>query len=425
MFLRCNITTFDQHLAFDYARKEGADVICCSWGYKAEIEAPIDVKNSIFNAATFGRVRNVNGNLRALGCVILFAMTNEFKDNGGFFPDISSLARVIAVSGSTDQDKYSGAGYGDIMEVLAPTSGGNLRITTTDVRDTKGYNYEHKEPGIKCEDMDDLDYTLCFGGTSAACATTAGVAGLILSAEPDLFRRDVQRILQDTADKIDDSTGNYNSENGYSTGSMGISTHGYGRINAFEAVRVAAQGVDVFLRDHRLDWGNTSRVNNQNRYPEGNPVSATELTSKAIKVTETENGVYASVLVRNRGPINATGVTVELYACIGGENPPDFSLSSNEWQMVKPEAEGDNIIDVPYCGSSVAGLSTDPVKTVTFSVSNDSLNAAPGQHVYLLALAYCEDDPISFDLTKTSKAKLLASDDNNITMLRITWGQFP
>ncbi len=423
MFLRCNITTFDQHLAFDYARGEGADVICCSWGYKAEIEAPIDVRNSIFNAATFGRVRNVNGQRRALGCVILFAMTNEPNDNGGYFPDISSLERVIAVSASTDQDKRSGAGYGDMMEVLAPTSGGTRSIFTIDVTGTAGYNNENPKAG--CSDLKDLDYTQCFDGTSAACATAAGVAGLILSAEPNLYRRDVQRILQDTADKIDDSAGHYNPDDGFSMGSEGISTHGYGRINAFEAVLVAANGVDVFLRDHRLDWGNTSRVNNNNHYPEGNPISTTAFTSKAIEVTGTENGVDVSVLVRNRGPITATGVTVELYTYAGGENPSDFSLGANEWQLQQPETEGDNIVDVPYCGSSVAGLSTDPIKTVTFSLSNDSLNAALNQYIYLLAMAYCDDDPISFDLTKTLDAKLLAADDNNITMLRISWGQLP
>src|SRR3546814_8319546 len=88
-----------------------------------------------------------------------------------------------------------------------------------------------------------------------------------------------QRILQDTADKIEPTVAAYDPDTGFSfatdaptpqgQGSLGGvgSTHGYGRVNAFEADRLVAPaaaggqcGVGAFLRDNRLDWGNTERT---------------------------------------------------------------------------------------------------------------------------------------------------------------------
>src|SRR3546814_10930914 len=90
-----------------------------------------------------------------------------------------------------------------------------------------------------------------------------------------------QRILQDTADKIEPTVAAYDPDTGFSSptaaptpqgqGSLGGvgSTHGYGRVNAFEAVRLVAPaaagghgGGDAFLRDTRLDWGNTEKPSN-------------------------------------------------------------------------------------------------------------------------------------------------------------------
>lgn len=48
-------------------------------------------------------------------------------------------------------------------------------------------------------------YTGKFGGTSSATPLVAGVADLVLSANPELRAREVREILQSTADKISDS----------------------------------------------------------------------------------------------------------------------------------------------------------------------------------------------------------------------------
>lgn len=225
MLLRCNIWTYDQHLAFHYARTKGADVICCAWGYRHGIPVPQNIKNAIYWAARKGRDK--------LGCVIVFAMTNDEIDNSGSCPDISALPEVIAVSGATDEELCSGYGFGACLDVLAPTSGGTRSIVTTDVRGNDGYN-PGSVAGSPPADLNDPNYTRFFGGTSAACATTAGVAGLVLSANQNLTRIKVQQILQEMADKIDGANANYDSA-GHSC------THGYGRINAFKAVSAALE----------------------------------------------------------------------------------------------------------------------------------------------------------------------------------------
>lgn len=139
----------------------------------------------------------------------------------------------------------------------------------------------------------DPSYLNCFAGTSASAPLAAGAAGLLLSVRSGLDRVQVQRLLQDTTDKIDPSRGAYDPATGFGSpwryvkqrdpvkgGWRAVradlpATHAWGRINAFEAVRIVApsttkwsrnddqwrggNGVDVFIRDNKLDWGNTEQ----------------------------------------------------------------------------------------------------------------------------------------------------------------------
>jgi subtilisin-like proprotein convertase family protein len=114
---------------------------------------------------------------------------------------------------------------GTAPQLNAPTPGNG--VFTTDLLGAAGY-----EVG---------DFVGSFGGTSSACPVVAGVAALVLSANPDLTAEQVKRILQDTADKIVDRDadpqlgmrlGTYDT-NGYSQ------WFGYGKVNAFKAVQAA------------------------------------------------------------------------------------------------------------------------------------------------------------------------------------------
>ena len=218
--------------AFDHAVAQGASIISNSWGYSIGTPLFDDIVDAINHAAVNGR--------DGLGSVVLFAMHNDHVDDCiGETPDISSLENVIAVSGSTNQDrKVVMAGFGACMDLLAPTwrgkfpndpFTGTLNITTTDRSGDVGYNNSFEDPNEAEPELANRNYTNSFGGTSSATPLVAGIAGLLLSLNPDLTRTEVQQILQHTAEKIKPDVANYNA-NGFS------STHGYGRVNAHRAV---------------------------------------------------------------------------------------------------------------------------------------------------------------------------------------------
>lgn len=110
-------------------------------------------------------------------------------------------------------------------------------------------------------------YTNNFGGTSSATPLTAGVAALILSANPRLTWVEVRQILRDTAIKIDvnnsdpvgqwlDAAGNPSRTSG--NPAVFSQWYGYGRVDASAAVQRAltfVEAQDVFVRDNLADVG--------------------------------------------------------------------------------------------------------------------------------------------------------------------------
>ncbi|MCA9885927.1 MAG: S8 family serine peptidase, partial [Anaerolineae bacterium] len=252
---------------FEYAiamRNAGINlaVLNNSWGYSNPANVvPTTVANAI-NAATNA------------GIVVLFAGGNQ-NSAGWCNASLPSLANIITVSSSTSLDQkaiggsgFDGSAFGNCIDLLAPSfhvDAGTLGITTTDRSGNAGYN----GIGTICvgglPEQTDTNYTNCFGGTSSATPLTSGVVGLILSSNQSLSNVDVQRLLQDTADKIEPGIAAYDESSGFSSPATGIATHSWGRLNAFEALRIAAPitdgghgGVDIFIRDNQLDWGNTT-----------------------------------------------------------------------------------------------------------------------------------------------------------------------
>ncbi len=202
------VTTSDQLTqAMDYAWQEGAEIISNSWGGTTPDQALTD---AIHRAKTEGR----NG----LGCVILFSSGNEGYGNVNYPGNLDDVIAVGAAnmfdekknSGSRDYNRKWSANYGSALDVVAPTI-----VYAPDIQGSAGYV--------------DGDYFDHFGGTSAACPNAAGVAALVLSANSAYTSDDVQNVLQQSADKIERYT--YNSS--------GWNKHvGYGRVNAYNAVRM-------------------------------------------------------------------------------------------------------------------------------------------------------------------------------------------
>ena len=311
--------------------------------------------------------------------ILITGAGNDSKDvcGGSYF---QKLGNVMTVGSSTSRDtralgdpgkclsggtKCNGNGIGDCLDLLAPSwhedgcgdSAQNPPPTCTSPVPTTSWS-QGQGP----------IYTEVFGGTSASRPLVAGVVGLLLSVRPDLTRDQVRRLLQDTADKIEPSKAQYDPTTGFSSPSKiesgggkvdTPSTHAWGRINAFEAVRIVAPsdkewtsavppwkwkgggGVDVFMRDNQLDWGNTEQPSSTEFEPTSSstrpsipywgspdikidtpPVqSDPPAGSKAFDTLSDEsatsvpggkaNRVY--VRIRNRGPDPAPDVAVRVY----------------------------------------------------------------------------------------------------------------
>lgn len=439
-------SAFADGLMFNYAQQRRVNIISNSWGYPVGIPIPANVSTAINTAA-------------AAGITIFFAMNNvNNNDCIGATPDISSLPSVIAVSRSTNFDRFDNSGFGNCMDLLAPTRNenaglGSLSITTTDIQGAGGYS-----PGFEtCPRIGPVgnDYTSCFGGTSSATPLTAGVAGLLLSLDNTLTPRQVQNLLQDCADKIEHGVGQYSATTGFSTPSGGNATHGYGRVNAFEAARIAASvraggrsGVDIFLRDNALDWGNTEQPSytlfesTRGYIPhfqsvdikvDAAPFAAAPTTSAQFDAFTderplggTNNKIY--VRVHNRGYRNAADVTVKLHWVYAGLTFPN--LPSDFWTSFPADASdvsvwhplgAVNLGSVGYSGCSIAGTAADAAEIAVFDFMAPEHDDSTPNHYCLMALIDSPDDRL---VTPAVRANLNMDNvtpfSNNATHRNIT-----
>ena len=196
---------------FGYAISHGAAVINNSWGDHGgnypTLHSTI-LEDAISSAMKNGR----NGK----GTVVVFASGNMNTSTadypGNFSPD-------ILVVGSIDNanKKSNFSSYGTCVDVVAP---GSSILSTL--------------PGNKVGYM---------SGTSMAAPHVAGLAGLILSLNPDLTRKDVVDIIERTCQKVGfySYSTTANRPNGTWNNEMG-----YGLCNAFDAVSQAKSSLVEF-----------------------------------------------------------------------------------------------------------------------------------------------------------------------------------
>jgi subtilisin-like proprotein convertase family protein/subtilisin family serine protease len=237
----------------DWVIEHGAAVLSCSWSAAARrFPLTLRMREALHRAATVGR--------GGKGCVLVFAAGNENRPvNGtvdetgwpnnqpsgptawhnGFaaHPDVMAVA---ACSSLATKSAYSN--WGAEISVCAPSNNVRPRtypritspvpgrgIVTTDRVGPSGYHAS--------------DYTRDFGGTSSACPTVAGAAGLVISANPALTAQEVREVLQSTADRIED--GSTDAQLGTRLGAYDGRGHspwfGFGRINAAAAVAEAVR----------------------------------------------------------------------------------------------------------------------------------------------------------------------------------------
>ncbi len=280
-------------LAIDHAWKNGAAVISCSWSLGKGNNVSDALRCAIQRATMLGR--------GGKGCVVLFSLTNKNTNNFTVPPlgplgnqscqieseadsatpfqtvreggesivrgvsglwewrPIASLAAVMAIGRATDARVWGRCGFGRGMSLLGPGEStvandkkqcdpaappaGNAGITTTDLsRPKTGNNWGGLSGPCPCRtdgprQTKDGSYDTCFKGTSAATPIVAGVAALVISENPELRGDEVRDILERTADRIEPESADYRREAG--RGLLYSETHGFGFVNAFEAVQEA------------------------------------------------------------------------------------------------------------------------------------------------------------------------------------------
>jgi subtilisin family serine protease len=199
----------------NWAWQNGASVINNSWSSSIKYQI-------IDDAIGFALSKGRNG----LGTVVVFSTGNE--DNNKISYPSNANAGIIAVGAASPCGQRKsrtpvscdgamwGSNYGEGLDVVAP----GVLIPTTDRVGEPGYS--------------NSDFINNWFGTSAAAPQVSGAVALMLSLNPNLSAKEIERILHKTAQKI----GNYS----YSTdankpnGSWNEEV-GYGLLDINEALR--------------------------------------------------------------------------------------------------------------------------------------------------------------------------------------------
>ncbi len=317
---------------FDWAVKNGAAVISCSWGPSA-VYFPLSLRQraALTRAAQEGR----NGK----GCVIVFASGNANRPVNGsvneqgwpnnilrgpttWLTGFAVHPDVIAVSACTSLNKKAAySNWGTNISVCAPSNnappGMWLQETGFISTPPEVTSYLPGQAVFTADQLGEAGYdasnfTGDFGGTSSACPTVAGVAALVLSVNPDLTAAEVRQILQQTADKIVDP--DPDPQFGFRKGTYEANGHsqwfGYGKVNAFKAVQAAQRQIATPLSSSRQIQGRND-------------------TSVAIPDNDL-NGVTSAIAINDTSLLREIQVTVNLEHSF---------LSDIEIRLVAPKGQ--------------------------------------------------------------------------------------
>lgn len=259
--------------AIRYAADNGADVISMSFGGPGE---PSDAERQAIDHA-YNK-----------GVTLVAAAGNSGNDEMNY---PAAFDNVIAVSATASDDSLASySNYGSWIDVAAP--GGD------DENPPMIYSTLPQIPRFST--FDGYGYG---AGTSMACPYVAGLAGLILSANPALTNAQVRQVLRSTADDL---------------GSPGFDIfYGYGRVNAYNAVLTQATPCEADIESASIRGGSISIVDiaykaigaTLSSYildysTDDGPGSWTEITSAATAV---ENGSASFTL-----PVGSGTATMRL-----------------------------------------------------------------------------------------------------------------
>ena len=226
---------------FNWAMENNIDVISNSWGI---LDTSMLIETAISRATNEGR----NGK----GCVMVFAAgnNNDLESDtsiwypGKFAPEILVVGAISPCgerkSTLSCDHEFWGSCFGEQLDIMAP----GVLIPTTDIPGAEGYNpnepiHVNNAGNLVSSDYDNTDYTVWFNGTSAACPHVAGVAALVLSANPNLHGQEVCNIIEETAKKVRPDLYEYSDTISRPNGTWNPYM-GYGLLDAHRAVLKAA-----------------------------------------------------------------------------------------------------------------------------------------------------------------------------------------
>jgi subtilisin family serine protease len=199
---------------FNWAWQNGAAVISNSWGGYAPSTI---IEDGINNALNNGR--------GGLGTVVVFAAGNEnntvIRYPGGAIPRIIVVGALSPCGERKNPSSCDGEGWGSCFGTQLDVMGPGVKIPSTVLG---------------------ASYTQTFNGTSSACPAVAGVAALVLSANPNLTVQQVTDIMEQTSQKVRTDLYSYTTTGGRPNGTWN-NQMGYGLVNAHQAV-LAAQALN-------------------------------------------------------------------------------------------------------------------------------------------------------------------------------------
>ena len=198
-----------------------------------------------------------------LGLVYVWAGGNggRFEVDNSNFDGQANNRYVIAVSAIGDDGVRAGySEQGANLWLTAPSRGySGQGLVTTDRSQDKGFNASNN-----IWDLPDKNFTQFFSGTSASAPMVAGVAALVLDANPKLSWRDVRVILARTATKNDAQDSDWTVNRapfGYAINHK----YGFGMVNGYAAVQLALNWQPIgpeLLYESEIQWVNRPIADN-------------------------------------------------------------------------------------------------------------------------------------------------------------------
>lgn len=242
-----------------------SDILSCSW--------KCGPSKMIEYAITEARKKGRNGK----GTIVVFAAGND--TSAVAFPGtVDGVLTVGAIERNGSKCTFSNTGSS--LDLVAF----GWDITTTDVTGSLGYTAN--------------GYFWGFNGTSAACPQVAGVAALMLSANPNLSEETVKQYLKETARDL---------------GEKGRDDlYGYGLIDAQKAVAQALKGTMYITGPANVD---TKAIYHIKNLPSGCTVSWSQESNSTVLPSST----YMEVGKPTENAVtvyNKTGFAIKLIATI-------------------------------------------------------------------------------------------------------------